>query len=165
MSVKLSEPPSVDGTGGAQIDADAWLALDAVEAAACVVVSGVSPGSCNGIWELLDGEALMPPPLPPVEMAADPVAVPFAAADDDPDDGADPEPDGKVDVVTLSGSAPVTVLLDAEPIWLGLVWPLVCACADATPKTVAATAIRTPYRTVISPAFGPCEPRRRLAIP
>jgi hypothetical protein len=48
ISVTLAEPPSVEGTGGGQTD-EAELAAAAVELAACVDVSGISPGNSRGV--------------------------------------------------------------------------------------------------------------------
>jgi len=48
MSVRFTEPPSVEGTGGGQVGEGA-LGAFAVVLAACVDVSGISPGNSNGV--------------------------------------------------------------------------------------------------------------------
>jgi hypothetical protein len=48
ISVRLSEPPSVEGTCGAQMDVNEWLDVDAVETADWVEESGDSPDSSRG---------------------------------------------------------------------------------------------------------------------
>jgi len=48
ISVRLSEPPSVEGTCGGQMDVNAWLAVDAVEIADCVEKLEDSPGNSSG---------------------------------------------------------------------------------------------------------------------
>jgi hypothetical protein len=47
ISVRFTEPPSVEGTGGGQIVEEEPGAA-AVELAACVDVSGISPGNSKG---------------------------------------------------------------------------------------------------------------------
>src|ERR1700761_5419852 len=59
ISVKLAEPPSVDGTGGGQI-VDGVPGAAAVALAACVEVPRPSPDNCRGAWELATEEALIP---------------------------------------------------------------------------------------------------------
>src|ERR1700730_9496496 len=100
MSVRLAEPPSDVGTGGGQIGEVAWLEVAAVEVADCVEVFGVSPGSCNGTWDVFDEDALLlDPPVRPD------VPAPPAAAEPVPD--APNSPEGNGCVGTLSGSEPV----------------------------------------------------------
>jgi hypothetical protein len=65
----LAEPPSVEGTGGGQTD-EAELEAAAVVLAACVDVSGISPGNSKGVCELPEAE-----PVAPVVPLADPVVV------------------------------------------------------------------------------------------
>jgi hypothetical protein len=151
ISVRLAEPPSEVGTGGGQIELDEWLEAAAVEVAACVEVLGVSPGICNGTWELFDDGALIPEALllvpevlllpdtllPPDPVAVtDPLAVPAGADPPEKDD-----PVGNDDVGTLSEPEPMPSPL------VDIVW----AWAVVMPKTV--TAIRKMCRIALSPAF------------
>ena len=101
--------------------------MAAVEIAACEEVAGVSPGNCKGACERFDEEALIPDVLPPAEAVGVPPAEPVKA-----DAGPmDPEPAGKVDVGTLSGSA-ATLEVEPTPFWI------VCAWAPVSPRTMAA---------------------------
>jgi hypothetical protein len=139
MSVMLAEPPSEVGTGGGQmVEEDAApLAAAAVEVAAWVEVSALSPDSCNGTWEEFDGEVVIADVLPPAALLpedavpdADPT-VPPAATD----------PVGKGWTGTLSGSEPIPVV---EAVW---------ASAVVMPK--AMIAIRKRIRIALSPAWAP----------
>jgi hypothetical protein len=47
ISLRFAEPPSVEGTGGGQMD-EGGLAAVAVVLDACVDVSGISPGNSKG---------------------------------------------------------------------------------------------------------------------
>ena len=134
MSVRLAEPPSDVGTGGGQIGEVAWLEVAAVEVADCVEVFGVSPGSCNGTWDVFDDDALMldAPVLPDVP-------TPPAAAAAEPLPAAPDSPEGNGRVGTLSGSDPVPVV--------DVVW----AWAIVMPK--AMIAIRKRIRIALSPAW------------
>jgi hypothetical protein len=105
-----------------------WLAAAAVEVAVCEEeLFAVSPGSCKGTCELFDDEALIPDIPPPAAAVGVPPAEPVRE-DAGP---TDLEPDGKVEVGTLSGSAPTPV---GEPTPLWIVW----AWAPVNPKTKAA---------------------------
>jgi hypothetical protein len=91
----LAEPPSEAGTAGGQIVLDEWLAVAAVEDAACDGVLGLSPESCKGTCEVFDDDAPKPEALlpPAALLPVDPVA--------------------NDDVGTLSGSELVPML----PVW------------------------------------------------
>jgi hypothetical protein len=95
----LAEPPSEVGTDGGQTveEEAAWLAVAAVEVADWVEVFGVSPGSCNGTWDVFDEDALMLDAPARSDVAAD---APKPAE----------EPEGNGCVGTLSGSEPVPVV-------------------------------------------------------
>ena len=106
----LAEPPSEVGTGGGQTTDEeaAWLAAAAVEDAAWVEVSALSPDSSSGTWELVDGDVVIADVLPPAALLP---------VDDvpDADPPVPPAATGKVCVGTLSGSelvllAPVDVV-------------------------------------------------------
>jgi hypothetical protein len=144
ISEMLAEPPSEVGTGGGQTveEEAAWLAAAAVEVAACVEVSALSPDNSNGTCDVLDDEALMLDVLPPA--AALPVdPVPDA---DPPVPPAVTDPDGKVCVGTLRGSEALLAPVD-------VVW----ARAVVVPKTEIA--IRKRIRIALSPWFS----RSRIA--
>jgi hypothetical protein len=47
IALRFAEPPSVEGIGGGQMG-DGALGADAVARAACVDVSGISPGNNKG---------------------------------------------------------------------------------------------------------------------
>jgi hypothetical protein len=98
----------VEGTGGGQTVVEEPGA-DAVVIAACVDVSGISPGNSKGAWDDADAEPVAPvaPPADPL-VFVDPVDVPSCDADevDDTDDADDRE-----DVGALRGSDPVVVPL------------------------------------------------------
>jgi len=110
----------------------AWFDVAAVDVADCVEVFGISPGSCNGTWDVFDDDALMldAPVLPdvPTPPAA---AEPLPAAPD--------SPEGSGRVGTLSGSETVPVV--------DVVW----AWAIVMPK--AMIAIRKRIRIALSPAW------------
>jgi hypothetical protein len=134
ISVRLAEPPSDVGTGGGQIGEAAWLAAAAVEVADCVEVLSISPGNCNGTWDVFDDDALMPeaparldPPTPPI--AAVPVAENDSLALPKAPNPVDNEkPDGRDCVATLSGSVPTPTVVDA-----------VCAWAPVMPNAMIAS--------------------------
>jgi hypothetical protein len=77
----LAEPPSLVGTGGGHIGEKEPGAV-AVEVAAWLDVSGISPGNSKGAWEVVpEPEPAVPPaPAAPVVALPDPLAV------DDSDD-------------------------------------------------------------------------------
>jgi hypothetical protein len=98
----------VEGTGSGQVGEET-PGDAAVVLAACVDVSGISPGNNRGDCDVADVEPVAPvaPFVDPV-FAADPVDVPDVAADD------------KADVDTLRGSDPIVLALL-------FVWPFGCA--------------------------------------
>ncbi len=99
-------PPSDEGTGGGQIG-EGGPGAAAVVLAACVELSGFSPGICKGVSGFVDGAALIAPGAPLDDLLAGPVAVGFP--DESP--GKDGKADGKEAAGTLSGSEP-------RPPWL-----------------------------------------------
>jgi hypothetical protein len=105
ISLRLAEPPSVEGTGAAQIGEGALGAV-AVVLAACVDVSGISPGNSKGDWDIPEAE-----PIARVAPLADPLAVDDPDAVPDCDAGEGDDIDGKEDVGTPRGSDPTTLLL------------------------------------------------------
>jgi hypothetical protein len=112
----LAEPPSEVGTAGGQTmeeeEDEEWLAAVAVEVAACVDVSDLSPDSSRGTWDVLDGDVVIPDVLPPAALL--PVAPALDADPPVPPPGADPV--GKLCVGTLSGSEAV-LLVVVEAVW------------------------------------------------
>jgi hypothetical protein len=131
ISLRLAEPPSVAGTGGGHIGPNEPGAV-AVLVAACVELSGTSPGNSKGAWEVAPEPAPAAPPEPvvPAEPFPDPVAGDDSA--DAPDgDAVDAEdPDGVDDVgIDPTALAPL------------LVWPFVCS-------TVWPWAVAMPRNTI-----------------
>lgn len=102
ISLRFTEPPSDVGTGGAQMGEDGPGAAPVV-LAACVELSGFSPGICKGVSGFVDGAALIAPGAPPDDPfgVAGPVSVGL------PDN--DREVDGKEAVGRLSGSEPIAL--------------------------------------------------------
>jgi hypothetical protein len=135
----LAEPPSEVGTDGGQTveEEAAWLAAAAVEVAACVEVSALSPDSSSGTWELLDAEVVIADVLPPAAL----LPVDPALDADPPVPPAGTDPVGKVCTGTLSGSE-VLLLAPVDAVW---------ACAVVVPK--AMIAIRKRIRIARSPAW------------
>jgi hypothetical protein len=86
ISLRFGEPPSDEGTGGGQTGEEGPDAV-AVVRAACVEVSGISPGNISGDWGFVDAGVLIAP-VPPT---ADPFVVvdPDVVPDADPDEGDD----------------------------------------------------------------------------
>jgi hypothetical protein len=107
ISLRLADPPSVVGTEGAHIGEKEPGAV-AVELAAWVDVSGISPGNSKGAWEAV------PPPEPPLPPPPDAPALPLPAVDiEDSDDppACDPlDPDDE-DAEEDTGTDPAVVLL------------------------------------------------------
>jgi len=139
ISVKFAEPPSDVGTGGGQTmeEEAAWLAAAAVEVAACVELSALSPDSSRGTCEVLADDVVMPEVLPPAAL----LPVDPALDADPPVPPAGTDAVGKVCVGTLSGSEPV-LLAPADALW---------AWAVVVPK--AMIAIRKRIRIARSPAW------------
>jgi hypothetical protein len=138
MSVRFTEPPSVEGTGGGQIGEGALGAV-AVVLAACGDVSRISPGSSKGDCGFTEAE-LVAPAAPP----ADPIVVDDPAVVPDGDAGEGDDRDGKGDVGTPRGSDPrvfavlaVLVLLLAWPFSCNMVWPC-CPWAAVMPRNMIA---------------------------
>jgi hypothetical protein len=111
ISVRFAEPPSVEGTGGAQIG-EGGAGADAVALAACVEVSGISPRRSKGDWGLVVAAAFIAPGPP----MANPVVVvdPLEAPEPDPDDGDDADPSEDVDTPSRSDPTLPIVGLDEE---------------------------------------------------
>jgi hypothetical protein len=83
-SLRLAEPPSVVGTGGGHIGENEPGDV-AVELAAWLDVSGISPGNSKGAWEVVPepDPAAPPEPAPPPEPVAPAVPFPDPVAVDD----------------------------------------------------------------------------------
>ncbi len=143
--VRFTEPPSDVGTAGPQIAppaplADAAPADDAVVLAAFAdAESEASPGSCSGVWELLDDEApieselldRLAVPVPADPLAVEPVVpfvvVPVVAVLVPADDVDDVDAPVEVDVVLAPGVA-VAMLSGAVAV-VPLDVPVVVPCA------------------------------------
>jgi hypothetical protein len=126
ISVRLAEPPSVEGTGGGQT-AEAEPGAAAVVLAAWVDVSGISPGNSKGVCEFPEAEPVAPAvPLAAPAVFVEPADVPNCEADE----GTNTDEENVVDT--------------ALPLLLG--WPLtcdaVCPCcwpwAVVMPRTMTA---------------------------
>jgi hypothetical protein len=122
ISVRLAEPPSVEGIGGGQTDEAAPGAAAAVVLAPWVEVSGISPGNSTGDCDAADAELVAPAaPLADPAVVADPADVPDCDADegDDIEDKEDVDDKEEVDdsegvdgrAGTPRGSDPVIVPL------------------------------------------------------
>ena len=74
--------------------------------AACVDLSGISPGNSKGDGDIPEAE-----PIAPVAPPADPLAVGDPDAVPDCDAGEGDDIDGKEDVGTLRGSDPTVLVL------------------------------------------------------
>jgi len=100
ISLRFAEPPSVEGTGGGQMG-EGGLGAVAVVLAACVDVSGISPGNSKGDCDIPEAELVAP-----VAPLADPVVVGDPDAVPDCDAGVGDDTDGREDAGTLRGSDP-----------------------------------------------------------
>ena len=105
IPLRFAEPLSVEGTGGGQIG-EGGLGAVAVVLAACVDVSGISPGKSKGDWDIPEAE-----PVAPVAALADPVVVGDPGAVPSCDAGDADDTDGGEDASTPSASDPTAVSL------------------------------------------------------
>jgi hypothetical protein len=105
ISLKFTEPPSDEGTGGGQIG-EGGPGAAAVVLAAWLESSGFSPGICKAVSGFVDGAALIAPGalLAPFGVFR---PVPVGLPDKDR------ETNGKEAVGRLSGSEPTTAWLGA----------------------------------------------------
>lgn len=136
ISLRFTEPPSDEGTGGGQMGKGGPGAV-AVVLAPWLELSDFSPGICKGVSGLIDGAAL----IAPGEALVDPFGVSRPVPDGLPDEipGKEDEANGKEAVGRLSGSEPAGPWLSACVFGC----KTVCACAVATPrKIVAMTKVR-----------------------
>jgi hypothetical protein len=129
ISLRFTEPPSDEGTGGGQMGGGGPGAA-AVVLAPWLELPGFSPGICNGVSGFVDGAAL----IAPGEALVDPFGVsrpdPVGLPDKIP--GKEGEANGKEAVGRVSGSELVALWLSACVFGC----KTVCACAVASLRKI-----------------------------
>jgi hypothetical protein len=138
ISLRLAEPPSVVGTGGGHIGEKEPGAV-AVELAAWVDVSGISPGNSKGAWEVVPEPepAAAPEPAAPALPFPDPVAVDDCCDVPDGDVACEPDDVDAVDDVEDVGVEPTALLLLLVRLFIcGTVWASAVTGAVAMPRNM-----------------------------
>jgi hypothetical protein len=131
ISLRFTEPPSDEGTGGGQIGEDGPGAA-AVVLAAWLELSGFSPGICKGVSGFVDGAALIAPGAALVDTFGVSRPVPVGLPGEIP--GKEGEANGKEVEGRLSRSEPAAPWLSA----CAFGCKTVCACAVAIPIEIIA---------------------------